>query len=126
MANPIKINELAALLKSRRGGLGLREAAEEIGDVSASTLSRIEQGKVPDLETFVKVCRWLGEPTERFLEPETNSGKKEGKTEDEEIIMAHLRADKLLDPQTKNSLEHLIRMAYLAAKEAEKKQGRKA
>lgn len=126
MANPIKINELAALLKSRRGGLGLREAAEEIGDVSASTLSRIEQGKVPDLETFVKVCRWLGEPTERFLEPDTNSGKKERKTEDEEIIMAHLRADKLLDPQTKNSLEHLIRMAYFAAKEAEKKQGRKA
>lgn len=126
MANPIKINELAALLKSRRGGLGLREAAEQIGDVSASTLSRIEQGKVPDLETFVKICRWLGEPTERFLEPETHTGKKDRKNEDEEIIMAHLRADKLLDPQTKTSLEHLIRMAYLAAKEAEKKQGRKA
>lgn len=35
--------------------------------VSPATLSRVENGKVPDLETFSKVCRWLGEDPALFL-----------------------------------------------------------
>ena len=40
--------------------LSLRDVADKTG-VSASTLSRIEQGKfTPDLETYLAVCSWLG------------------------------------------------------------------
>ena len=55
-----KIEKLAERILQRRAGKGIREAANEVG-VSSATLSRIENGKIPDLETFGKVCAWLGD-----------------------------------------------------------------
>lgn len=47
--------------------LGLREAAEK-SNVSASTLSRVENGSMPDMDTFMNVCEWLVMmPSEFFL-----------------------------------------------------------
>ena len=54
--SPVDIRKLAALLRAKRGRRGLREIADEIGGVSASTLSRLEQGNTPDLETFARLC----------------------------------------------------------------------
>lgn len=34
-------------------------ACEQIG-ISKATLSRIEKGKTPEIDTFIKVCNWLG------------------------------------------------------------------
>ena len=48
--------KLSAMVRAKRGSMGLRAAAEEIGDISASTLSRIEQGRIPDLDTFFRLC----------------------------------------------------------------------
>lgn len=59
------IGELGQFLIRRRGNMGIRAAAREIG-ISPSTLSRIEKGHVPDVGTLEKVCRWLGEETSRF------------------------------------------------------------
>lgn len=38
--------------------LGMRVCADEIG-ISPATLSRIERGKLPDILTFAKLCKWL-------------------------------------------------------------------
>ena len=46
--------------------MGIRQAAKE-ANVSPATLSRVENGKVPDLETFSKICQWLGEDPSEFL-----------------------------------------------------------
>lgn len=46
--------------------MGIRQAAKE-ANVSPATLSRVENGKVPDLETFSKICQWLGEDPASFL-----------------------------------------------------------
>ena len=44
----------------------IREAAK-IANVSASTISRIENRKSFDMETFVKLCFWLkAEPSKYF------------------------------------------------------------
>ena len=44
----------------------VREVAE-IAGVSASTISRIENRKSFDMETFVKLCQWLkSEPSKYF------------------------------------------------------------
>lgn len=50
----------AVALKARRNELklGLRAVAEQVS-VSASTLSRIENNELPDIETFGKLCGWL-------------------------------------------------------------------
>lgn len=52
---------------AKRGMLGVRAAAREAG-VSPATLSRIENGHIPDLETFERLCRWLGEDPSDFLD----------------------------------------------------------
>jgi transcriptional regulator with XRE-family HTH domain len=46
------------LASLRRGNkMSLRELAEKLG-VSAPTISRIERGGNPDIDTFCKICRW--------------------------------------------------------------------
>lgn len=62
----IRIDRLALRIQERRAGQGIRDTAREVG-VSPATLSRVENGKVPDLETFSKICRWLGENPSVFL-----------------------------------------------------------
>ncbi len=99
MANEIDIGELARMIRAKRGTRGLRAIADEIGDVSASTLSRIEQGKVPDLDTFIRLCKWLGVSADHFtVNTESTSSAERPSTSD--FIAAHLRADRALDPQT--------------------------
>ena len=54
----ITLEQLGTLIKERRASRGLREVAREIG-ISAATLSRVEAGKQPDLDSFKKICTWL-------------------------------------------------------------------
>lgn len=58
---------LATALRTKRADTGLRGAASKIGNVSASSLSRIEHRSMPDLLTYARICRWLGVPMESFL-----------------------------------------------------------
>ena len=62
----MNIDALAERIQQRRLGKGIREAAKEVG-VSSATLSRVENGKVPDLETFGKICAWLGDVPAVYL-----------------------------------------------------------
>lgn len=61
----MEIEKLAQLVVRKRGSMGIRAAAKEIG-VSPTTLSRIERGHVPDLKTLDKVCEWIGEDPAKF------------------------------------------------------------
>ncbi len=111
MASEIDIRELATMIKNKRGRRGLREVAKEIGDVSASTLSRIEQGKIPDLDTFIKLCKWLDVSADHFTK---DNESEEIQESSHQIVTAHLRADRTLDPQTAEALVTMIEMAYNA------------
>jgi hypothetical protein len=66
-AEPASVNppavDIAALVRAKRSGRGLREIASEIGSgISPSRLSRIEQGKTTDPSTLELVCKWLNVP----------------------------------------------------------------
>src|SRR5438128_2507955 len=113
MGSEINIHELASQLRAMRGRRGLREIAEEIGGVSASTLSRVEQGKIPDLDTFVRICRWLDVSMDTFIitEPQGASENPTSGIEFEDksqVLTVHLKADRTLDPKTAKALAHLI------------------
>lgn len=54
------------LLHRHRCRLSLRAAAKQIG-ISASTLNRLENRKMPDVETFFRICKWIILPTDYFL-----------------------------------------------------------
>ncbi|GAB3990387.1 hypothetical protein GCM10028807_17440 [Spirosoma daeguense] len=101
---------LSSMVRSRRGDKVLRDAVKEIGDISPSTLSRIEQGHVPDVETFIRICQWIGEPTETFINATGESGQSNS---GQQKIIAHLRAEKALSPKTVEMLVKVIELAYL-------------
>ncbi len=101
---------LAAMIKSKRGNRGLRETAKEIGSVSAPTLSRIENGNLPDIDTYFQICKWLDVPTDFFAGNSTGLEKKASNSKKE--LVAHLRADKTLPQSTAEALIEMINLAY--------------
>lgn len=126
MDSEIDTQLLASELRQKRGKRGLRTVAEEIGNVSASTLSRIEQEKVPDLDTFIRLCRWLDVPPSRFIIGNEQNEKKHDDLGGEELgkqlasmVPAHLRADSTLDPKTLKALEQFVRYAREAIERGE-------
>lgn len=55
--------DIATMVRFKRGTRGLRETADEIGgNISPSTLSRVEQGKEIAPSLLNVVCDWLGIP----------------------------------------------------------------
>lgn len=102
----IDTKKLSDMIRSKRGEKGLREVAKEIGNVSSSTLSRIEQGNLPDIDTYVQLCKWLEVSTDFFTENAENTTEKR--------IVAHLRADKALPKETSEALIKMIKLAYKA------------
>lgn len=97
------------MIKSKRGSVGLRTLANEIS-ISASTLSRIEQGNLPDIDTYLKLCNWLEVSSEFFL-----IKKKDEELNSYKGVIAHLRADKTLPPTTAEALIQMINLAYESA-----------
>jgi transcriptional regulator with XRE-family HTH domain len=87
--------------------LSLREAAEEIGDVSPSTLSRIERGATPDIATLDRLMDWLGLDREVVF---NSRPAAPGSTPKQVEVL--LRADKKLDPGTAKTLAKIFDTAY--------------
>jgi len=112
LASKINFPQLAKLVRAQRGGRGLRETAEQIGDVSPSTLSRIEGERINDMtmSTFLRVCDWLEvDPAGLLIVPET---AKSAELSEADAIELQLRAARDLSPQTVNLLAEFIRIAY--------------
>jgi len=109
MESSLNTELLAGMLKENRAGKGLREIANEIGGISFTTLSRIEKGKVPDVETFVKLCAWLKVPADTFIQ---RAHENITEVSNKQSIVAHLRAERELPKETINMLINVIDMAY--------------
>lgn len=107
----LDVDALYAALDQRRKSLGLswRQAATKAG-VSPSTLTRLGQGKRPDVTSFAVLVKWLGVSSEHFLR-----GVKTGKSKDQDfltVVSVHLRARKELSRESAGALEDIIRAAY--------------
>ncbi len=112
--------ELGRAISRRRAEmkLSLRDVGDETG-VSASTLSRIENGTgKPDADNIARLTQWLDMPMERVM-----NTKAEGVSEvmpvvyyphesTPAIVEAHLRADRNLSPETAEALAQVFRVAY--------------
>ena len=112
--------ELGRAIRRKREeqGLSLRDVADETG-VSASTLSRIENGTgKPDADNIARLTTWLNVPMERIMggrEASDDEAKAVVYFPQEsmpEIVEAHLRADRSLTPETAQALSELFRVAY--------------
>lgn len=100
-AGPVNsLNQLGKLVAEKRGPLGLRAAAATIG-ISPATLSRVEQGHLPDLGNFTKICRWLD------VDPSTILGLDDvGK--DRPVAAVHFRKAQTMKLETAKALADMI------------------
>lgn len=107
MSTYLDVKKLASLVRKKRGSRGLRATSKEIGNVSPSTLSRVESEKMPDMETFTALCDWLEVPPSELFKTTEDS-----ELETPDMISIQLRADKNLDPAIANALASLVKAAY--------------
>ncbi len=112
--------ELGRAIKRRREELGmsLRDVADATA-VSASTLSRIENGTgKPDADNIARLTGWLDMPIDRVMNKHQSDRENVEAIvyypheATPEIVEAHLRADKNLTPETAKALSELFRVAY--------------
>ncbi len=108
MSSSLDTKKFSSMIKSKRGKKGLRALANDIG-ISASTLSRVEQGNLPDIDTYLKLCQWLEVSSEYFNINAIEDNPQAG-------VIAHLRADKTLPANTAEALIQMINLAYASAK----------
>ena len=115
----VNTEELGRAVRRRREelGLSLRDVAGKTS-VSASTLSRIENGTgKPDADNIARLTAWLEVPMERILsgrDPHEESPAVIYYPQEPtpQIVEAHLRADRNLTPETAAALSELFRVAY--------------
>jgi transcriptional regulator with XRE-family HTH domain len=118
--NLVNTVELGRAIRRKREeqGLSLRDVADQT-NVSASTLSRIENGTgKPDADNIARLTAWLDVPMERIMGGRKNDGDDVQPVvfypheSMPEIIEAHLRADRNLTPETAKALSEMFRVAY--------------
>lgn len=83
--------------------------------MSPATLSRVERGHLPDLETFGKICKWLD------IDPGAVLGITRGDRSTPRVAV-HFRKDAALSPATAQALAQMVlsaHRAWLASDEAD-------
>jgi transcriptional regulator with XRE-family HTH domain len=102
----ITLQTLGRKLVEKRGTRGIRETALEIG-ISHGTLSRLERGHLPDLDTFGKVCKWLNIDPGEVLGVHSQPGPISR-------VGVHCRKDQVLAPAAAHALAQMIIAAQRA------------
>jgi transcriptional regulator with XRE-family HTH domain len=98
--HPLDLDGLVGSLDTKRlaDGISWRELARRAG-VSASTLTRMQQGKRPDVDTFSALMRWLNVPAENFLAMKRTSSQDMSPAAAFAALMRSKRVKELPDHQ---------------------------
>ena len=97
---------LGSLILNKRGKVGVRVTAKEIG-ISPATLSRVENGHLPDLDNFQKICHWVG------IDPSTLLGFNAEEL-NRPSVSVHFRNEKTMSLATGSALSEMIQAAQHA------------
>lgn len=99
-----------AALDSQRQSkrLNWKQVAEESG-VSASTLTRIAQGRRPDVDSMATLLAWSGLKADSFIKREQDTLIE---CEPLAQVTGYLRADPHLTPEAASAMEAIIKAAY--------------
>lgn len=85
-----------------------KQVAEQSG-VSASTLTRIAQGRRPDVDSLAALLAWSGLKADSFIRCEEDITIESDPLAQ---ITAYLRADPQLTPEAASAMEAVIKAAY--------------
>ena len=84
-----------------------KQVAAQSG-VSASTLTRMAQGKRPDVDGLAALVSWSGLRSDDFVRSEANQRLPEPLA----MISTYLRSDKNLTPESATALDQLVKATY--------------
>lgn len=116
-AKLVPVADLGKHLRAKRHAtrLSLRDVAAQMEHrLTPSTLSRIENGAVPDSGNVPPLAKWLGLPLSRVGWPgESDHPGDELATP--QLVEVHLRADRRLAPDTADALSRMFTVLYDAA-----------
>jgi transcriptional regulator with XRE-family HTH domain len=104
---------LDSVRQSRR--LNWKQVSGESG-VSASTLTRMAQGKRPDVDGLAALAAWSGLDIDDYVRSTTED---RAQPEPLAMISTYLRSDRSLSPRAATALDEMIKAAYRLAKEQE-------
>jgi transcriptional regulator with XRE-family HTH domain len=103
------LESLGVLVRKKRGNNKLRETAKDIG-IGPATLMRVENGRIPDVETFGKLCHWLNVDPGSFLgfqaKPEPGAAEPSLTS-----ISVHCKTDQTPQPATVQALAQMMLLA---------------
>ena len=104
MPTSTSLELLGSLVSEKRGKVGVRATAAAIG-ISPATLSRIENGHLPDLENFRKICQWLE------IDPATVMGF-DTESLNRPAVAVHFRKTATMSLETGAALAEMIQAAH--------------
>lgn len=110
----VDVRELGSLISRRRVAkrLTLRDVEEQLEHaLTASTISRLENGATPDIGNVPILARWLGIPLNQIAWP-GQAGEQVVEADTPAVVEVHLRADRKLDPDAAEALASMFRMLY--------------
>ena len=84
-----------------------RQVAQEAG-VSPSTLTRMGQGRRPDVDSLAALCAWSGLQADAFV----RTAEKHREAAPLAMISTYLRSDRNLTKESAAALDALIKAAY--------------
>ena len=87
--------------------LNWKQVSEQSG-ISSSTLTRIAQGKRPDVDGLAALAAWASLNTDDFMRSMTPKTTPEPLA----MISTHLRSDPNLTPEAANTLDQVIKANY--------------
>ena len=102
----LSLESLGELVAEKRGELGIRATAEKIG-ISPATLSRVENGHLPDLINFRKLCKWLEVDSNALLGFDTDTSRPP-------VAAVHFRKQQTMSLETASALAEMILAAQRA------------
>jgi transcriptional regulator with XRE-family HTH domain len=99
-----------AALDAHRSARGMtwKQVAAATG-VSASTLTRMAQGRRPDVDGLAALVQWSGLDSAAFVR---DGDEQRGQPEPMAMISTYLRSDPHLTHEDAQALEDIIRAAY--------------
>jgi transcriptional regulator with XRE-family HTH domain len=110
------LESLGPMVREKRGRRKLRETAQEIG-IGPATLMRVESGRIPDVETFGKICNWLGTDPAEFLGFDVGLRKATTSLHPPQAVVCHFKADKTPKAETVQALVQMVLAAMAAQSE---------
>ena len=87
--------------------LNWKQVAAESG-VSASTLTRMAQGKRPDVDGLAALVAWSGLEADAYV----RSDEARPEPEPLALISTYLRSDKNLSPEAATAIDELVKATY--------------